>query len=291
MSDDGSGGGGGRCSNMTLSKAVTYYTWFVRGLVILLSLVLIFFFGLSMERECESSKLNFVGKMFSVISYMGYIVMSAVVFIVQLEIKFFLKYLNMLHYWPAKAAMQIFLGVQTLNAKENLETAGMSSDTQKIVADIAGWILVVTGLSLFALSLLQMNKSDLSAYANVAADSLSRNAKKLKEKADQGMKSDNHHNTHSEPMSPPLSTALLNQEEPLRQLDEEEDTSGAFPFNVNTSERAPRKTDVSEPYNPPAATIDEDINARRQREDDELEKMYANAIGATSKPTTFDAAD
>ena len=149
MSDDGRSAK--RCENMTLDKAVKIYIYFVRVTVAIMTAVLVFFFGLSMERECKSSRLNFVGKMFSVISYMGYIFMSALVFIVQLELKFFLKYINMLHYWPAKAGMQIFLGVQTLNAKENLDTAGLSSGTQRVIADITGWILVSTGLSLFAL--------------------------------------------------------------------------------------------------------------------------------------------
>ena len=143
-----------------------------------------------------------------------------------------------------------------------------------------------------------MNKDDLSAYANVAADSLARNARKLKEKAEHAGKSDTHENIQGEATSPPLSTALLNQqpEESLQQLDDEEDASGAFPFNVNTSERTVKTAKGDEPYSPPAAfasgTLDEDINSRRQREDDELEKMYANAMGANaSKPTTFDAAD
>eukprot|EP01059_Diplonema_ambulator_P011257 TRINITY_DN21222_c0_g1_i1.p1 TRINITY_DN21222_c0_g1~~TRINITY_DN21222_c0_g1_i1.p1 ORF type:complete len:333 (+),score=105.08 TRINITY_DN21222_c0_g1_i1:57-1001(+) len=302
----------------TAEKAAWYWTTFLRLLVGLLCLLMILAFGILMDSACNSGDLNFMGKVFAVVANMGYILISFILFITQFEYEILQKHLSLLYYWPVRAVVMIFMGVQTLNSREQLKIAKLDSPFQTALANIAGYSLVAAGLWFSLLSCAKLNKNDLSRFrtgidglmeskegsqTELKAQSLDEalleegGAPQKKEKK-QGFFGGLFGGGKDKPKQPPAP-----KDEPVHTINDDEEPrateESVYPFATHTKpveDRDPFSTRPSEPqpYSPPKAVVDDEIAQRRRAEDDELERMYADAAAEksdTQNVSRFAAAD
>eukprot|EP01064_Diplonema_japonicum_P034898 TRINITY_DN7379_c1_g1_i1.p1 TRINITY_DN7379_c1_g1~~TRINITY_DN7379_c1_g1_i1.p1 ORF type:complete len:313 (+),score=83.74 TRINITY_DN7379_c1_g1_i1:55-993(+) len=285
----------------TAEKAAWYWTSFLRVLVGVLCLLMIIAFGILMDSACNSGDLNFMGKIFAVVANMGYIFIAFLLFITQFEFEILQKHFSLLYYWPVRACVMIFMGVQTLNSREQLKIANLDSGFQTALANIAGYSLLAAGLWFYILSCFRLNKNDLSRFRTGIEDLMENDtAKEPKaQHLDKALLEDEPpkkskglfggmFRRSKDTEQPSAAAPAINENDDMPHVIEDDDDveapKASYPFATHQPTPAGESADPfaspsepSKPYSPPAPVIDDDIQKRRQAEDDELERMYANA--------------
>eukprot|EP01060_Flectonema_neradi_P029583 TRINITY_DN411_c1_g3_i1.p1 TRINITY_DN411_c1_g3~~TRINITY_DN411_c1_g3_i1.p1 ORF type:complete len:314 (+),score=54.55 TRINITY_DN411_c1_g3_i1:68-1009(+) len=108
----------------------------------------IFLIDTSLKAEDEDA--NDREKGFSVMTYIFYMIISLILFLVEWEPLWMFNYALFLHYWPGRGMTQIYLGTLLLHAATTIDqkhdgTMGLESSKLKTVIEVFGWCLVGCG--------------------------------------------------------------------------------------------------------------------------------------------------
>eukprot|EP01062_Namystynia_karyoxenos_P073762 TRINITY_DN70584_c0_g1_i1.p1 TRINITY_DN70584_c0_g1~~TRINITY_DN70584_c0_g1_i1.p1 ORF type:complete len:321 (+),score=112.60 TRINITY_DN70584_c0_g1_i1:81-965(+) len=281
-----------------LNRFVFITTRFLRAVLIGLCVLVILSYGFIMDSSCDNDKLTIVGKAFAVISSMGYILVMFVLLMVQLECDWFMKYFRVLDYWAVRSSVQAFMGVQILISKGSFEAQGVDTALQDLVLSATGWSLIGIGIFMFILSAAGARKHDHLGGGPKQVGAAPAAGKRDEPKLGEPLMSDDGFGggARAAPPAAPVQDPFL-------------DSSDPYPYARAKPAAAPAPAPPEEGYFPPAPVAaaptaadevggvdpfvarraeaqDDDIQSRRQREDDELERLYAQA----NRPQ-FQAAD
>eukprot|EP01065_Artemidia_motanka_P053505 TRINITY_DN9943_c0_g1_i1.p1 TRINITY_DN9943_c0_g1~~TRINITY_DN9943_c0_g1_i1.p1 ORF type:complete len:217 (+),score=64.15 TRINITY_DN9943_c0_g1_i1:88-738(+) len=85
-------------------------------------------------------------QVFSVITDVGYIGLTCVLFLAHMEIEKFLEWVPVFSHWIARTTLQLFVGVQTVNAATSLHVSGNQRTGVTELGSAAGWLMVSVGM-------------------------------------------------------------------------------------------------------------------------------------------------
>eukprot|EP01059_Diplonema_ambulator_P009367 TRINITY_DN19213_c0_g1_i1.p1 TRINITY_DN19213_c0_g1~~TRINITY_DN19213_c0_g1_i1.p1 ORF type:complete len:332 (+),score=57.61 TRINITY_DN19213_c0_g1_i1:115-1110(+) len=86
-------------------------------------------------------------QLFATLTNIGYLLFLTLIFISELQIQQFEVMAKLLTFWPMRAAIQLFLGVQLVNTTTTQAATGHYDKIVHHLALIGGWLLVFTGMA------------------------------------------------------------------------------------------------------------------------------------------------
>eukprot|EP01062_Namystynia_karyoxenos_P056487 TRINITY_DN47454_c0_g1_i1.p1 TRINITY_DN47454_c0_g1~~TRINITY_DN47454_c0_g1_i1.p1 ORF type:complete len:249 (+),score=75.86 TRINITY_DN47454_c0_g1_i1:88-747(+) len=93
-------------------------------------------------------------QVWSVISDIGYVALTLVIIVADLEVDKFLDMAPMFGHWFPRACLQLFVGVQTINAASTLHVTGADLEGVVPLGEAGGWLLGAHALFSFFLNTL-----------------------------------------------------------------------------------------------------------------------------------------
>eukprot|EP01064_Diplonema_japonicum_P018180 TRINITY_DN26872_c0_g1_i1.p1 TRINITY_DN26872_c0_g1~~TRINITY_DN26872_c0_g1_i1.p1 ORF type:complete len:350 (+),score=51.36 TRINITY_DN26872_c0_g1_i1:43-1050(+) len=86
-------------------------------------------------------------QLFATLTNMGYLFFLVLIFVAELEMSKFAAAAKLITFWPVRASLQLFLGVQLVNTTTTQATSGHNNDVVHNISLVGGWFLVFSGLA------------------------------------------------------------------------------------------------------------------------------------------------
>eukprot|EP01059_Diplonema_ambulator_P027726 TRINITY_DN4629_c0_g1_i2.p1 TRINITY_DN4629_c0_g1~~TRINITY_DN4629_c0_g1_i2.p1 ORF type:complete len:231 (+),score=59.72 TRINITY_DN4629_c0_g1_i2:50-694(+) len=86
-----------------------------------------------------------LAKVMNVLSQVFYVLFCIGVLLTEMNMEFFLFEFSFMYTWPGRGIVQIFIAVDFLDSKEQINTQQLSSSTQDLITEICGYALLTVG--------------------------------------------------------------------------------------------------------------------------------------------------
>jgi hypothetical protein len=136
------------------------FVWFLRVLkgVAALTLVLnIASCGLIAKGGIDSPTLDNYNKSFVVLAQFGYIIISCLLILAEVELKWFMKMMNLLHFWGGRGLALGWVGIEAINSVSQLGAAvagTVNVNVAETIGEVVGWTLIGIGITYLLMSVL-----------------------------------------------------------------------------------------------------------------------------------------